>query len=213
MRAKALLWIVTLAILAFPRTSDAGLIDVILEMSGPQLIGFGLECDLAVDGDGKPECTILGIRLGSPGPEVRRRRVWVNVLAAAYVSTGRDGKENGQQIPFSGFETRMVGFDPMVAVRWSPDSWGSHRLHVGGGFSLNRFFGADIDTFNNWAFKVRPLAWDWDRAFLFWGRQWTLGAAYNLRVYPNGFDASPTGGLASTSERELVHGFLVGLSY
>jgi hypothetical protein len=107
----------------------------------------------------------------------------------------------------------MIGFDPMVAMRWSPDSWERHRLHVGGGFSLNRFFGHDIDSFNNWAFKVRPLAWDWDRAFRVWNRSMTLGAAYNLRVYPNGFDASPTGGLASTSEHELVHGFLVGLSF
>lgn len=213
MRAKALLWIVTLAILAFPRTSHAGIIDVILEMSGPQLLGFGLQCDIALDDGATPQCMLFGKRLGW---ETRRsERVWVDLLAAAYFSTGRDNedKENNVQHHFSAGRARMIGFDPMVSTRLNPSSSSSHRLYSGIGVSLNRFFGPDIEAFNNWAIKLRPLGWDWDRGFAFWGQTWKLDAAYNLRLYPNGFDATENGGLSSTSELEVVHGFVVGLSF
>ena len=211
MRAKVLLWIVTLAILAVPRTSHAGLIDVILEMSGPQLLGFGLQCDIALDDGATPQCMLFGKRLGW---ETRRSgRVWVDFLAAAYFSTGRDGEEDGLQIRFSGGRARMIGFDPMISLRWNPNSTSSHRWYSGVGLLLNRFFGPDIDAFNNWALKLRPVGWDWDRPVPFLGLNLKLDAAYNLRLYPNGFDATPTGGLSSTSELEAVHGFLVGVSF
>ena len=212
MRVKALLWIVTLVILAFPRSSHAGIMDVIWEMSGPQLLGFGLQCDIGLDRAISPECMLFGKRLGWESHQ--SQLVWVNLLAAAYFSTGRDNTdENNQQVTFSGGRVRMIGFDPMFAMRVNPNAASAHRLHVGLGLSLNRFFGPDIDAFNNVAIKVRPLAWDWDRPFRFLGQSWKLGAAYNLRVYPDGFDSTPNGGLASTGDSEAVHGFLVALSF
>ena len=204
MRAKGLLWIVTVAILAFPRTSHAGLMDVIWEMSGPQLLGVGLQCDFRLQRGTNPECTFLGIRLG-PRPS-ESPRLWVNLLAAAYFSTGTDGEENGVQIPFSAGRARMIGIDPMAAVALYRGP--THRWHSAIGLSWNTFFGPDIDTFNNVAIKLRPVAWD--RTF---GNRITFGLAYNLRLYPDGFDATPTGGLNSTSDPEVVHGFLVGLSF
>ena len=211
MRAKLLLWIVTFAVLAFPKTSHAGILDVIWEMSGPQMLGIGLQCDFQLTGTSKPECLLFGARLG--GWESRQTRaVWLNLLTAAYFSTGRDGKEDdGQQIPFSGGRARMIGVDPMLGIHLY--STGQHRFHVGTGLTVNRFFGPDIDAFTNVGIKLRPLGWDWDRGFRFWSRTWKLEAAYNLRIYPDGFDASPTGGLASTSDPEAVHGFFVGLTF
>ena len=96
----------------------------------------------------------------------------MNFLAAGYFSTGTDGEENGQQIPFSAGRARMIGFDPIVAAR-VPIPGG--RWHGGIGLSLNRFFGPDIDAFNNWAIKLRPVAWD--TPFEFRGHTFTFGVA------------------------------------
>ena len=212
MRVKTLPWIVTLLVLAFPGASQAGIMDVIWEMSGQQLLGFGLQCDISFDDGATPQCLIFGKRLGW---ETRRsERAWVDLLAAGYFSTGTDNTENNVQHHFSAGRARMIGFDPMVSMRWSPDSSSSHRFYSGAGVSLQRFFGPDIDdAFNKWAVKLRPVGWDWDRGFVFWGHTWKLDAAYNLRLYPNGFEAAENGRLSSISDAEVVHGFVVGLSF
>jgi hypothetical protein len=205
-RRNAILCLALLGTLAVPREADASLADLIWEMSGPQLLGLGAECEVGLSREPDPKCQFLSWPYRASW--VDNRWFWLTVEARVYFSTGKNAEDDGVEFEFRFQRARMIGVDPMLAFgRVSPS--GHTRVHSGIGVSLNRMFGPDIEDFNNYAFKLRPLSVE----HIF--RRVTLGAGYNLRIYPNGFNASglPPGGLGLTSEAEVVHGASIELRF
>ena len=209
---RVLLLAVLVAIV--PRPAYASFWDIIWQMSGPQLLGFGLQCETVLSLKELPDCALLGVQLVRDDQQTRlaresERRLWWIVEGRVYFSTGKNATENGNVSDFTFGRARMVGLDPMLAGRWSADRPKGWLLHWGVGASLNRLFGPDFDSFNNYAIKLRPFGAD--RKF----KKVTFGAAYNLRLYPDGFDSE--GGVnpivSKGSEFERVHGVLIELRF
>src|SRR5262245_9620922 len=189
------------ALLAFPRTGSAGLGEVILGMSGPQLIGILFQCRVVVDGTFEGCYEPSGMKIAGRGGQSRFR---LTLEGGPYFSTGRNGAE-GQDYQF--FKIGMLAFDPMLEY----ESWRSPRenrfsvYHGVLGVSYNLLFGSGFDSFTNVALKLRPIG-----VMFPVGKSWRVEAEYNLRLYPNAFSADEFGKVpvvpASTTG-EAVHSF------
>jgi hypothetical protein len=200
-RAHAIVWITLLVILAFPRTGSAGFADLIWEMSGAQLIGLGLECEVGLTSTRK------GCRLFEFIPIFRDGQrqdtgLWLAVEARGYFSTWK----NHDEADFEFLHVGMAGIDPMLG--FGRRAANGMRYYAGAGFSLNRLFGRDFEAFNNFAYKLRPIGVEVDLG------RFTLDIAYNLRFYPKGFDVGPSTNnppVRLGRELERVHGFVVSV--
>src|SRR5687768_12165953 len=115
MHRRLVLCVIFLAVLVAPRTAYAGLGDLIWEMSGPMMIGWGLECDFVIKSESgkvpsKPDCNLFGRRLVSVyAPRITDRRLWMSFESRLFYSTGRNPKPNGDEIEFLAFRARMIG--------------------------------------------------------------------------------------------------------
>ena len=192
-RRVSIVGCVLVAVLAFPREGSARLLDLIWEMSGPQMVGLVAYCTF--DFRGNPiECRIpfrsLLDRRALSAP-----RAWFSLEGGGYVSTGKDGI-----IPFDFGDVWMAVLDPMIEFRVSQARlFNRVRIAHGVGATFNYFVGSGFDGFAKAGLKFRPVSAEF-------GRNWEL--AYTIRVYPDpvepeDFDVNP--GLRN-NELEATHG-------
>lgn len=219
-----------IALLGLPRDGAAGIVDVILEMSGPKMYGFTIDCRLTVTGEWDSckgsGATPLAKAFVAP-PE---HKVWLSLAGGYYFSA--DATTNGQH--YDRYEVKMVAFDPML--EFESKSWstkcsknsitgkryecGRLRLqfyHGAVGMSYNVLWGRNIETFSNAGLKVRPfgIAVPVGSVRLF-GKTWDLAPdfSYDLRLYPQRFTAEDFGKTSTEPEpngAEVVHSLVFGL--
>ena len=189
-RGVSTLLVTALMILATPRTGSAGIGEWIWEMSGPQFVGGGIECKVTLHWE-LEVCYVtfpIPVSLRTLKPKVRYR---LSLEGGLYGSTGKDS--NG--VSYEAGEAWMFAFDPMIELvhhdNWLPGGDRAEIYH-GLGFSYNRLFGGgdDWDAFNNAAIKIRPLG-------VRFGRQ---NIEFDLRIYPNRFNASDFGKVSLVPE-------------
>ncbi len=185
--------------LAAPRTSQArSLLDIIWEMSGPQLIGLTVvSCQIDMDGE-RHQCRVVGRKVTGADTS-RESRTWFSLEAGLYSTTGRDTNNE-----YDAFTVHMLAVEPTVEVRSLRGD--DIMLYHGAGLTYNVLFGRDFDRFDKAGIKLRPLAVAY--------RNWDF--AYNLRLYPNGFTSDEFGfGPRVDVSRpfEAVHGFSLGYSW
>jgi len=161
------------ALLGAPRPSDAGLLEIIWEMSGPQLIGSGAGCLYTFQLQ-KQECRIGGIFLLPESQKPTNPHGPFLVLSGSgFFSTPRDSKTQ----EYGWFDANMVAFEPGVLAFskvGSPTSW---RLGHGAGVSYGLLFGENFRRFDKFAVSIIPI--EASRG------KWILGVKF--RIYPNGF--------------------------
>jgi len=187
-------------VLVFPRDGRAGIIEIIIEMSGPQMFGFLVECRVPIDGT-LDQCTVVGKKVaGQAAPPPRK--LWFSMEGGVYVSTGHD--VDGLDYEFG--KTYMLAFDPMMEVQ-TVTRQNFSMYHGVMGVSYNFLFGEGFRKFTNVAFKLRPIG-------VIIGNR--VNISYNLRLYPSGFTADQFGQLPpspETTKPETVHGFSVGYRF
>ena len=193
-----------LAVLIFPNAGHASIWDWWWGMSGPQMVGPVLHCEVdlqhrSTDKEDAIECRAIDYlfyhRL-KPRPE---RRVWLSLDSGFYFSTGKDSETN----PYSAFKTFMVTFEPMLEVR-SHTSNNLMLYHGLMGVSADALFGKDFDTFGNVGLKFRPIGVAFHKKY---------NASLTLRYYPRRFTSEDFGIVNPTQEKtggEWIWGFTAG---
>jgi hypothetical protein len=187
------------ALLAFPKEGKAaaGIIEIIIEMSGPQMLGFLVECRVPLDGT-LDQWTVVGKKVaGQDAPPPRKLRFALE--GGVYVSTGHD--VDGLDYEFG--KTYMLAFDPMLEIETVTRPRFA-MYHGVMGASYNFLFGEGFRKFANVGFKLRPIG------VVIANR---VDLSYNLRLYPNGFTADQFGMLPLVPESggpEAVHGIVIG---
>lgn len=191
--------IVLFASLAVPGAANAGIIDFIWEMSGPQMIGFLTNCEFDLHED-RHECRVLDVHLSGDRQFREQRRLWLTLTGGAYFSTGRDSDTNTNEFELG--SVKMLAYEPTLDVR----SYQSRNLKFDHGvIGLSYFYliGSKFKKYDNIGLKLVPIAV-------------TIGpvnVAYNFRIFPNGFTSEQFGGPTepvADRRSELVHGFSVG---
>lgn len=178
-----------LTLLAGPREATANLIDIIWEMSGPQLFGTGITCRIGFDGE-LEECRVIGLKFAGTGNASRFR---LRLDGTILWSTGKNSNAN-----YEFAKVRMLGFDPMLEVR-SAES-GDVAVYHGVGVSYNALFGGDFSTFDKFGIKFQPLS------VLLFSR---VELGHSVKLYVNGSTADEFGfGRRRDVNRpfEFVHG-------
>ena len=197
-------------LLGAPRAASAGmgeLLDLIIGLTGPQMIGVPIDCEINVE-TRQRACYAAGVRVPTaPRDDTYRqnRRLWVTVGGGVYVSTDRDSEMR----EFAWGDAGMLAFEPTVQVRSiGRDINGtSFALEHGAGASLLYLFG-DFDSFVKGGIKFRPATIAFRNIN---GGRWDVGIAYNLRFFPNAFTPADFGRPGPTTHggREFAHGFTV----
>jgi hypothetical protein len=168
-RRSAVLGVLLFALLALPRSSDAGILEFIWELSGPQLIGYGHSCILPLGG--KPVRCQLDVKRDSDGQDPRAS---LALQGAVFFSTGRDSKT----VEYDWFDVGMVAFEPTVMVASKvPSGRGGVRVSHGSGITYNLFFGKHFDSFDKFGILIVPVEVTFRNVAL----------AAKIRIYPNGF--------------------------
>ena len=196
-----------LGLLAFPREGSAHILDIIWEMSGPQMIGFPGGCEYrpqAAENERKLECRLTDKLIGrTPAPRRDLRSFWVALDSTVYFSTGKDS--NDLQSEF--LKTWMVAAEPMLMRGSWSDASGVFTLYHGAGVSYDFLFGQDFSAFDKFGFKFQPIGF----------RYYNLTVAYILRTYHNGFtpDEFGVGDRQDDLNRpfEVVHGITAGFRF
>ena len=166
--------VVTGMVVCVPVQARASFLDIIWEMSGPQMVGYGLLlCRVTIVGS-QTTCQVTEKRLGPGATTIKERRTWVNLEGAVYVSTWK----NQGSTDYRAGRTFMASFEPALEV--ASKTSGRVRLFHGAGLTSHFLAGPDFRRFTNAGFKVRPIAFEFGDHF---------EVAYNERYYPNGFAA------------------------
>ena len=208
--------VVLLTLLAFPSVGRASIIDIIIKMSGPQMIGFPIHCEYNLNyKEGqkdaetgkdltKTECRWVDYRFSGNLPRRSYRRWWLSLDTTPFVSTGKNSGPNDAN-EYRAFENYMVAFEPLVEVRsGTTGDWSFHHGLVG--VSYDVLFGSNFGTFDKFGFRFRPVGVTYRKKVNF---------ALTIRWYPNGFTADEFGALKPRLENvnranEFLYGFSVG---
>lgn len=186
---------VSAILLGTAATAHAGLLDLIWDMSGPQMIGGVFRCRVPVGG-GTTKCTavgypVFGVEKGRTDV-MTERRAWLNLESAFYTSTGK----NDGDTDYRAWRTEMLAFDPLIEIA----SVSNERVRVfhGAGGTFQYLFGPDVPTaFGNAGFKLRLVGVEV-------GPEWEF--AFNVRLYPDGFGADQFGfGPPPIGDRPFEH--------
>jgi hypothetical protein len=173
LRRIAVLGLMMFALLGVPRPSDAGLLELIWEMSGPQMIGSGVSC-LYSGRMQLQECRIGGMFLQPLHQQPKNPHGPFLVLGGSgLVSTSKDS--DTQQ--YGWFDANMVAFEPGLTVfsKISPSS--NVRIAHGTGVTYGLLFGDKFRRFDKFGFSLVPIEVSYKRIIF----------ALKIRVYPNGF--------------------------
>ncbi len=202
---------ILMSLLAIPSTGYASILDIILGMSGPQMIGVVLHCEIdlehkSVDKEDVIECRgvdYLFYNYLKPRP---LRRVWLSLDAGYYFSTTKDSDDN----EFDKFKNFMVAFEPLLEIRSYTSPGYNFMVHHGlMGISYDVLWGKNTldvsyDTFDNVGLKFRPIGVTINRKY---------NASFTLRYYPRRFTSEDFGIINPTQDKtggEWVYGFTVG---
>ena len=202
-RSLSVTLVVSWVFFGTPATAAAGLLDLIWDMSGPQMIGGVVRCRVPVGG-GTTKCTavafpVFGVKKGETDV-MTERKAWLNLESAFYTSTGKnDGDTN-----YRAWRTEMLAFDPMIEFASVPN--GRVRIFHGAGGTFQYLFGPDVPTaFGNAGFKLRLVGVEV-------GPRWDF--AFNVRLYPDGFGADQFGfGPAPVEDRPFEHTLGVSVTW
>ena len=98
-----------------PRVAEAGIGEFIWEMSGPQMVGGGVQCKFHLTGG----LDICYVSFPLPAPliaaDAPKPRFRVSLDGGVYVSTGK----NAGGVDYEAWKTWMLAFDPMIErVSW-----------------------------------------------------------------------------------------------
>jgi hypothetical protein len=127
-----------------------------------------------------------------------------------------DSDVNGQH--YDTGEVKMWSLDPILEIQ--SKAWGkdTSRLrpqiyHGILGVSYNLFHGENFPTFSNVALRLRPVG-----IVVPFSRNWGVDLSYNIRLYPNAFEAEDFGkvtvpGLAPVAGAEVVQSFVLGFRF
>jgi hypothetical protein len=201
------------ALLVFPRSGSAGIAEIILEMSGPRMLGFGLECRLVFSGTQescKRRSPATDLIFAENQPDAK---VWVSVSGAFYFSLGQTVNEQ----PYETGEVKMWSFDPMLEIeskawRLNGKNVRLQIYHGVLGVSYNLLHGDRFPTFSNVGLRLRPAG-----IVIPFSETWGIDFSYNLRLYPRAFTAAdfgkdPVPGVAEPGPgAEAVQSFVIGL--
>jgi hypothetical protein len=195
------------AFLLFPGRSYAdGIIDLIWEMSGPQLVGYLSQCRIALDGT--PEfCNVFGKKVSGQGAR-STTRIWLSLEGGPYLSTGKNA-EGVTGSNYEAWKVAMLAFDPVLEFESVRKTNGFSLYHGLAGVSVNLLFGSGFDAFTNGALKVKPIG-----AAIPIGDHWRFTIEGTLRFYPSGFSADQFGKTPATlqlNRPEVVKGLAFGL--
>ena len=198
-------------LLILPRPGTAGIIEIIAEMSGPRMIGFGLECRLTFSGrweSCKVASPTTALIFAENQPDVK---MWLSVGGKYFFSINKT--VNGQH--YGTGEVKMWSFDPML--EFESKSWPVKDFnldlqvyHGVMGVSYNVFLG-DFPTFSNVALKLRPAG-----VVIPFSKNWGVDLSYDIRLYPRGVTAGDFGKdpiPGAEPSREAVHSFVLGFRW
>lgn len=203
-----------LVLLGVPRGGEAGILDFIWEMSGPQMLGYSHGCLYSLTAKKWVECRhgkvpvtkrATGADSDKPGKDLM-----LGFNASILGSTAHDSATQS----YRWFEIGMVELGGGVAIesyKCRCSSGGPYapevRVRHGIGVFYERFFGqrtednnGPIDGFNNWGVSVTPVDVALKR----------IAFGVKLRMYPNGFsDDQFKAGLPPVNDRpfETTLGF------
>jgi hypothetical protein len=169
-RRMAVVGSLLISLLAAPRPSEAGLLEIIWEMSGPQMLGLAYGCMYSVPTRSLEQCRLTKALIGRNTTTVVENGPFLMLGGSILASTGK----NSATQPYRWGEIWMLALEPGVAMR-SYDK--AIQVHHSVGISYDVLFGRDIRRFDKFAFTITPL----DVAF----KRVALGM--KLRIYPNGF--------------------------
>lgn len=198
MGSKRVLALVVFGVLACARPADAGWLDFIWEMTGPQMIGIGGGCEMSLARNGDWRCTVPFKRLPNrlSTSDQKDDRWWVSAYTYYYFSTS-----------YNHYDANAVhgfGVDPMLSFAHYR---GRVRITHGAGFTLQRFWSDDFQTVGNAGLKIQPVTAEIPVAGTV-----KMKLAYNLRVYWDGFESNPPA-LTKTSASERTHGLVVSFTF
>jgi hypothetical protein len=202
-----------------PRPSSADILDVLWKMSGTQQVSlFPLEVRIPLQGEQKRKDTSVVIydyaafKLEDPpaDPKVAAdrkllaerlaERLWLAINVTAYTSTGTNSSGNDYRFG----RTHLLAIEPLVEHAFPRN----RHLYYGLGASYQRVFGPDIQAFDKFAFKIRPIGVQAGKFF---------DLALNVRVYPNGYTSDEFGFGTRQQDMnrpaEVVWGFSYGFSW
>ena len=174
LRRIAILGMIVFALLGVPRSSDAGLIEIIWEMSGPQMIGSGVSCLYSFRLQ-KQECRIGGMFFKPPLEQPKNPHGPFLVLGGSgLVSTSKDSDTQ----EYGWFDANMVAFEPGVIVFSKLESSASNvRIGHGAGVTYGLLFGDKFRRFDKFGFSIVPIEVSYKKIIV----------AAKIRIYPNGF--------------------------
>jgi len=202
------------ALLGAPRPSEAGLLDIIWEMSGPQMLGFAYGCLYSLNNHKFEQCRfgenptlITASAAGNQAAPEKPKNPFLGFAAGIYGSTGLDSATQ----PYTWFEIGMLELSTGLSFKSYETGGLSNddvRVYHGFGVAYERFFGRGIDGFNNgaiqpfnkWAITVTPVDVTLNR----------VAFGIKMRLYPEGFgDADFKKGLPPPDSRpfEATVGF------
>ena len=176
-RRTAAVAVFLLAMLAAPRRSDAGLLDFIWEMSGPQMLGPSIGCMLTFKGN-LQWCVVSPLKANRLLIDENLHGPFLFLGGEYTFSTGRDGADGAE---YKFFNTHRVAVTPQMMFRsltWN--RWKEVTFYHSAGFTFERLFGVDdarFDAFGKAGFIFVPVEAAFTRFHL----------ALKFRLYPDGF--------------------------
>lgn len=227
-RRIAVVGTLLVALLGAPVRSEAGLLDIIWEMSGPQMLGLSFGCLVAPGAKtkaGKLEQCRGGeiptlLRLSRNGdtsapPNTDRPRIFIGFAAGIYGSTSQDSSTQ----KYKWWEIGMVELGGGLSFRSFNPPDNHVRVNHGFGLVYERLFGRGIDDlengkpfnngaihpFNKFAFTVTPIDVTVNDK---------VAVGIKLRLYPDGFtDDQFKAGLPPAQERPFEYTVSFTFSY
>jgi hypothetical protein len=186
-----------------PRVAEAGIGEFIWEMSGPQMIGGGLQCKFNLQGEVE-QCYVTVPITTSLRDAPQKRRFRISLDGGIYVSTGK----NAGGVDYEAWKTWMLAFDPMIEFVTKDNRTDTLRdrrewYHGIMGVSYNVLFG-DFRRFANVGLKLRPIGY----------RRGRFNYEFDVRIYPNGFTADQFGKAAEPepNRAEVTWGLSLGIA-
>ena len=183
-----------------PRPASAGIIDFIWEMSGPQMAGIPIVCDIDVR-TGEYQCRASELHLkGNRDFRRGKGQLWIGAGGGVYISTGK----NTTMREFGFACVQLVAVEPTVNYRWHESPGRVVAIESGAGPSYFVLHGDGFETFGKFGIKTVPFEVRYKR----------FTAGYTYRLFPNGFTSAefgvPAGSPNTHNGREHVHGFILG---
>ncbi len=173
LRRIVVLGLMMFALLGVPRRSEAGLLELIWEMSGPQMIGSGASClyTFSMQKVGVPARGCVLQR--SEQPNINLHGPFLVLGGSGLVSTSKDSDTQ----EYGWFDANMVAFEPGVLVFSKVSTSSELRVAHGTGVTWGLLFGDNFRRFDKFGYSIVPVEVSYKKFIV----------ALKIRIYPNGF--------------------------